>query len=76
MKIMGEKAPKKIFSKTFFRTRPLSQRKIKKQTRGKLVTAATIDVRVFFPFLLREVLKMKKIKKNCARAALPPSPQV
>ena len=42
-----------------------------KQTRGKLVTAATIDVRVFFfPFLLCEVLEMKKVvfQKWCSRS--------
>jgi hypothetical protein len=60
----GKRRPKKTFSKTIFRTRPLSKWKIKKRTRGKLVTAAAIDVRVFFfPFLLREVLENEKRKK-------------
>jgi len=52
---------KKKLSKTIFRTRPLSKCKMKKRTRGELVTAATIDVRVFFfLFFCEKCSKMKK----------------
>ena len=41
---------------------------MKKQTRGKLVTAATIDVRVFFfSFLWWEVLENEKKNKRKKR---------
>jgi hypothetical protein len=51
---------------------------MKKRTRGKLVTAATVDVRVFFiDFFGGKCSKCKKsfFFKNGACAALPPSPQ-
>ena len=55
---------KKKLSKTIFRTRPLSKCKMKKQTRGKLVTAAAIDVRVFFFDFFGEKCSKMKNEKN------------
>ena len=49
MKKMGENVHQIVFFKNDFQNEAtLVMKKIKKQTRGKLVTAATVDVRVFF----------------------------
>ena len=49
MKKMGGNVHQIVFFKNDFQNEAtLVMKKIKKQTRGKLVTAATVDVRVFF----------------------------
>ena len=79
MKKMGENVHQIVFFKNDFQNEAtLVMKKIKKQTRGKLVTAATVDVRVFFiDFFCEKCSKMKneKMGKNGARAAPPPSTQ-
>ena len=61
MKKWGKRRTKRILFEMIFRKRPLSSWKIKKRTRGELVTAATIDVRVFFfLFFCEKCSKMKK----------------
>jgi len=62
---MGKRRTKRILFEMIFRTRPLSKWKIKKQSRSKLVTAATIDVRVFsFHFFCEKCSKMKNEKNG------------
>ena len=58
---MGKKAHQIVFFKNDFQNEATHVMENKKQTRGKLVTAATVDVRVFFfHFFGEKCSKMKK----------------